>query len=259
MSTSTLVIGSGWQSGMSSCVRLAAMMPAMRAAPSTSPFLALPLSTMSSVFGLHHDAAFGDRDALGRGLGRDVDHARFAALAEMGELGGSLPRLSRRLARARARARAARGSRRRHRSAASGSRRPGTRGCRPRRGGRDRPACGCRSRRRSRCRRARAAPAARSTASVVSNVLRSRLLMPISRDFSFSARSSSASSCTSTSTSMPNDERRVFELARGRVVERRHDDQDAVGAPGARFRHLIGLEHEILAQRRQRASPRARR
>src|SRR5579863_6676434 len=36
---------------MSSCVRLAAMMPAMRAAPSTSPFLALPLRTIASVFG----------------------------------------------------------------------------------------------------------------------------------------------------------------------------------------------------------------
>src|SRR6516225_597032 len=36
---------------MSSCVRLAAWMPAMRAAPSTSPFLALPLRTSASVFG----------------------------------------------------------------------------------------------------------------------------------------------------------------------------------------------------------------
>ena len=41
------------------------------------------------------------------------------------------------------------------------------------------------------------------TASEVLNTLRSRLLMPISRERSFSARSSSASSCTSTSTSMP--------------------------------------------------------
>ena len=43
------------------------------------------------------------------------------------------------------------------------------------------------------------------TDSEVLNTLRSRLLMPISRDFSFSARSSSSSLCTSTSTSMPND------------------------------------------------------
>ena len=31
-----------------------------------------------------------------------------------------------------------------------------------------------------------------------------------------------------------------------------HDDEDAVGAPGARLVDLVGLEHEILAQRRQR-------
>src|SRR6476620_2527373 len=49
MSTSTLVSASGWHSGISSCVRFAAMMPAMRAAPSTSPFLASPSSTSRSV------------------------------------------------------------------------------------------------------------------------------------------------------------------------------------------------------------------
>src|SRR6185437_10481471 len=49
MSISTLVIGSGWQSGISPWVRLAAMMPASRAAPSTSPLRALPATTKSSV------------------------------------------------------------------------------------------------------------------------------------------------------------------------------------------------------------------
>src|SRR5579871_3836355 len=39
----------GWQSGISSCVRLAAMIPAIRAVPTTSPFLALPLRIMASV------------------------------------------------------------------------------------------------------------------------------------------------------------------------------------------------------------------
>src|SRR3954462_6602098 len=39
----------GWQSGIRSAVRLAAMMPAMRAVPSTSPFLALPDTIRSSV------------------------------------------------------------------------------------------------------------------------------------------------------------------------------------------------------------------
>src|SRR5581483_4094950 len=41
--------GSGWQSGMRSGVRFAAMIPAMRAAPSTSPFGARPSRTRSSV------------------------------------------------------------------------------------------------------------------------------------------------------------------------------------------------------------------
>src|SRR5215467_5452442 len=52
MSTAILESASGWQSGMSSLVFLPAMMPAMRAAPSTSPFLASPLSTRSSVAGV---------------------------------------------------------------------------------------------------------------------------------------------------------------------------------------------------------------
>src|SRR4051812_891269 len=51
MSTATCVIGRGWQSGINSCVFFAARIPAMRAAPSTSPFLALPASTRSSVAG----------------------------------------------------------------------------------------------------------------------------------------------------------------------------------------------------------------
>ena len=48
-STLALVMASGWHSGISSCVFLAAMMPAMRAAASTSPFLASPCSTSASV------------------------------------------------------------------------------------------------------------------------------------------------------------------------------------------------------------------
>src|SRR5580704_11416295 len=49
-STSICDNSRGWHSGISSWVRLAAMMPAMRAVPSTSPFFASPLRTMSSVF-----------------------------------------------------------------------------------------------------------------------------------------------------------------------------------------------------------------
>ena len=51
-----------------------------------------------------------------------------------------------------------------------------------------------------------------------------------------SARSSSASSCTSTSTSMPRSCGRVRRAPRAVASStRRHDDQDAVGAPGARL------------------------
>ena len=46
-STATLVKGNGWQSGIRSAVFLAAMMPARRATPRTSPFLARP-STMNA-------------------------------------------------------------------------------------------------------------------------------------------------------------------------------------------------------------------
>src|SRR4051794_16145364 len=49
ISSVTFDSASGWQSGISSDVRLAAMMPAMRAVPSTSPFVALPDVTKSSV------------------------------------------------------------------------------------------------------------------------------------------------------------------------------------------------------------------
>ena len=49
--TSTNVSGSGWQSGISSAVRLAACIPAMRAVPSTSPLGASPRSTVAAVSG----------------------------------------------------------------------------------------------------------------------------------------------------------------------------------------------------------------
>ena len=55
----------------------------------------------------------------------------------------------------------------------------------------------------------------------------------------------------------PEVMRGLVERARGIVVDGGHDDEDAVGAPGARLQHLIGIEQEILAQDRQMASPRA--
>ena len=48
-STSTPVIRSGWQRGIRSGVRLAAMMPAVRATPSTSPFASWPARTAARV------------------------------------------------------------------------------------------------------------------------------------------------------------------------------------------------------------------
>src|SRR3981189_3268384 len=49
MSSVTFDSANGWHSGIRSDVRLAAMMPAMRAVPSTSPFLALPDTISASV------------------------------------------------------------------------------------------------------------------------------------------------------------------------------------------------------------------
>src|SRR5574343_966688 len=50
-STATRVRARGWHSGMRSLVFLAAWMPAMRAMPNTSPFLAVPDSIKASVLG----------------------------------------------------------------------------------------------------------------------------------------------------------------------------------------------------------------
>ena len=50
--TSMPVSGSGWQSGISSCVRFAAMMPAICAVVSTSPFAAPPETMSASVSAL---------------------------------------------------------------------------------------------------------------------------------------------------------------------------------------------------------------
>ena len=67
------------------------MMPAMRAVPSTSPFFALPETISPSVALLMTTRPSAIAIALGRGLGRDVDHPRFALGVDMGEGGGSDP------------------------------------------------------------------------------------------------------------------------------------------------------------------------
>ena len=42
--------------------------------------------------------------------------------------------------------------------------------------------------------------------------------------------------------------RRLGQVARRGIVDRRHDDEDAIGTKGARLHHLIGVDHEVLAQ-----------
>ena len=85
-STATRVIAIGCASGISSAVRLAAWIAAMRATPSTSPLVALPATTARNVAGAHHDAAGGDRDAMRFAFRADVHHVRAALAVEMREL-----------------------------------------------------------------------------------------------------------------------------------------------------------------------------
>src|SRR5262252_5742259 len=127
--------------------------------------------------GAHAHEAGGDRDAFGRGLWRYIDHTGSAAAIDMGE----------RLGHDQSAAAAPAGSRVSNaRVAASTS--------------------ACRIRLSPTTTRSRGAIGARRSAmsSEVTNVLRSRLLMPTSRDFRRKARSISPSSCTSRSTSMPS-------------------------------------------------------
>ena len=86
ISTATAVEASGWQSGISSCVRLAAMMPAIRAVPITSPFLALPARISASVVARHRrPRPRRSRSRSVTGFAADVDHVGRAGLVEMGE------------------------------------------------------------------------------------------------------------------------------------------------------------------------------
>ena len=73
---------------MSSLVRLAAMMPAMRAAASTSPLGAVPPTISAIGLGAHLDERVGDRAAVRDRLAGDVDHVGVAVLVEVRELVG---------------------------------------------------------------------------------------------------------------------------------------------------------------------------
>ncbi len=94
-------------------------------------------------------------------------------------------------------------------------------------------------------------------ASVVSKVLRSRLLMPMSGEARRSARSKLRLVVDLDEHVHAERKRHLFERLRLVVGDRRHDDQDGVGAEGARLEHLVGVEQEVLAERREPARPRA--
>ena len=193
---STLVRASGWQSGISSCVLLAAMMPAMRAVAEHVALLGACRSSSASVSGAMATKPSARARARGR---RPCPRRRPCAprpCVEVGErgIGHWPPRALRRDSR-----RAARASRPRRRPAASGFRRRGS-ACTPARASR------CRSAWRGDAAlgdddavlAARAAPAARSSPSVGLEGLQVAVVDADQAASSASARSSSASSCTST-------------------------------------------------------------
>ena len=180
---------------------------------------------------------------VGRRLVGDVDHVGRAARVEMAEAASCRGR-------ARFSGRAERGSPPRRRPAASGSRRRGRCGCRR-----------CSSRATSAWREdaaladddavapGRAAPASRVTASETSKVRRSRLLMPMQAARRAAARARARPRRGPRRARPCRGRARVsIERARLCVVDARHDDEDAVGAPGARLEDLVGLEQEVLAQ-----------
>ena len=79
------MIAIGWQSGIELGVRLAPWIAAMRATPSTSPFLALPDCDQRQRLRPHRDRAGGAGDAVRLGLRRHVDHVRLARGIEVRE------------------------------------------------------------------------------------------------------------------------------------------------------------------------------
>jgi hypothetical protein len=62
------------------------MMPATWATARTSPFGGAAVANEGGGFGLHGDAAGGDGDAAGIGLGADVDDAGAAGVVEVGQV-----------------------------------------------------------------------------------------------------------------------------------------------------------------------------
>ena len=71
--------------------------------------------------------------------------------------------------------------------------------------------------------------------------------MPMRRQSSFSARSSSVVVVDFGDRVHVPILRGGSKVARRRVIDFGQDDQDAVGAPGARLCNLVGVDHEVLA------------
>src|SRR5215475_4849308 len=248
MSTAILESASGWQSGMSSLVFLPAMMPAMRAAPSTSPFLASPLSTRSSVAGvittrpsataMRSVAAFADTSTMRA----SPLLPRWLSLPATGLL-----------RRAREPLRAAeQGTRRRldvglaHQALADqeGAHADARKRIEIGRGEdpafRHRDALCRNSRRQPLGGRKRGLEGAQIT---IVDAEEPRAQLECALELGLVVHLQQHIHAVG--------EGGGLKFLRQRVGDARHDDQDAIGAPGARFRHLIGVVHEILAQRRQ--------
>ena len=87
MSTVIEVSGSGWHSGISEEVCLAAMIPAMRAVPIASPFGSSPVSTAATTSGRVSTHRLGDRAPFRDGFLTDIHHVGGTVGAQVGEGG----------------------------------------------------------------------------------------------------------------------------------------------------------------------------
>src|SRR5438874_2844180 len=257
MSTAICEMASGWQSGISSWVFFAAMMPAMRAAPSTSPFLALPLRTRSSV-----DMAIATRPSATatRSVAALAETSTMRAsppLARWVNLGvrakGSPRRAEVALVVGKQRARRRRNIRLPHQALADQEGRNADRGERLEIGGAGNSALADGDAVARDFWRQQAAGRQRGVERLeVAVVDADQPRAPPQRALKFALIVDFEQHVHAVV------EGRVLEVGRDLVVDRRHDDQDAVGAPRARLDHLVDVIHEILAQHRQ-AGGRARR
>ena len=85
-SITTAEIGNGWQSGIKSDVRFAAMMPASLAVPSTSPFLAVPACDHGQRLRQHCNVDLRRGSPVRDGLVRHVHHHGLPSRIEMGQV-----------------------------------------------------------------------------------------------------------------------------------------------------------------------------